>query len=233
MKRKFHLTYKPVWKLLICLGIHLIIIIFFGEYLYELKYGRGIKSLSALYIIGVSIISIILFPSLLITISYLIENRFTYFIINERKNQIDIIIKGETKTYSLDQIKSSIYHRQSYQKDKYWNTFSCYSDLGYLDISFKNNDRFYFTSFLVDIYKKPILENTQIKYSFLPFINKANPSDLEEKENLQSLKQIEKLKNKFTKKTINELREIQNDKSKYSKEAIIAIEEVLKKKNNL
>ncbi|MBU2920516.1 hypothetical protein KO504_04120 [Winogradskyella psychrotolerans] len=231
MKTTYELTYKPLIKILIWLGIFLVVIIFFGDFLYELKYGRSLKNSNSLYVTGIPFTILLLLPSFLITIFYLKENYKTNFTIDRNKNIIEIKSGKNLKTYSLDQIESSIYNRQSYQKDFFWDTFSCYADLGYLDLTFKNNDRYFLSCFLIDITKEPIFENSKIKYSFLPFIDRTDPKLIMEKAEKQTTKRIEKLKSNYSSKTVTELNEMLNNKSKYQKEAIIAIKETLKNKN--
>ncbi|WP_157805351.1 hypothetical protein [Confluentibacter citreus] len=218
-------------KILIWLGIFLIVIIFFGDFLYELKYGRSIKNSNSLYIVGIPFTLLLLFPSFLIAIFYLKENHKTNLTIDKKLNTIEIKIENNIKTYDLSEIESSIFTRQSYQKDFFWNTFSCYADLGYVDLTFKNNDRYFLSCFLIDVTKEPIFKNSQIKYSFLPFIDRTDPKKVKEITEQQTKKRIETLKINFSSKTESELKKMLNNKSKYQNEAIIAINELLKNKN--
>jgi len=218
-------------KILIWLGIFLVIIIFFGDFLYELKYGRSLKNSNSLYVTGIPFTLLLLLPSFLVTIFYLKENYKTSFTIDKKLNTIEIKSGNQVKIYKLSEIESSIYNRQSYQKDYFWDTFSCYADLGYIDLTFKNNDRYFLSCFLSDVTKSPIFENSQIRYSFLPFIDRADPKEVKKKAEEQSKKRIEKLKRNFSSKTNSELKEMIKNKSKYQTEAIIAINELLVNKN--
>jgi hypothetical protein len=242
LKTTYEISYKPIFNLLIWLGIFLIVIIFFGDFLYELKYGRTLKNSNSLYVTGIPFTIILFLPNFLIILFYLKENYETSFSVDRKKNVIEIKSGEELKTYNLDQIESSIYSRQSYHRDFFWKSFFGYSDLGYVDLIFKNNDRYFLSCFLIDITKEPIFENSQIKYSFLPFINRKDPKIVKEKVEIQikkriekekklAEKRIEKLKSNFSSKTTAELNEMLNEKSKYQKEAIIAIKEILKNKN--
>jgi hypothetical protein len=228
---KFELTYKPLRKIFYWFTGFIILILFFGDYLYELKYGRSSGNSNSLEITGIIFTFVLLFPSLLITLFYLKENFKTDFHIIKKKHIIKIKSNNILKTYDLDQIESVIYHRQSYQKDLFWNTFSCYSDLGYVDLTFKNKERYFLTSFLINTNQKPIFENSQIKYSFLPFIDRTDPKLIKEKTEKQTKKRIEKLKGNFKNKSIAELNEMLNNKTKYQNEAVLAINEILKSKN--
>ncbi len=108
MKTTYELKYKPLINLLIWLGIFLVVIIFFGDFLYELKYGRSLKNSNSLYVTGIPFTILLLLPSFLITIFYLKENYKTNFTIDRKKNSIEIKSGKNLKTYSLDQIESSI-----------------------------------------------------------------------------------------------------------------------------
>ena len=231
LKTTYRLTYKPLIKILIWLGIFLVVIIFLGDFLYELKYGRSLKSSNSFYITGIPFTLLLLLPSFLIAIFYLKENYRTNFTIDKELNIIKIKFGKNIKTYNLSEIESSIYNRQSYQKDFFWDAFSCYADLGYVDLTFKNNDRYFLSCFLIDVTKEPIFENSQIKYSFFPFIDRTDPKTVKKKVVQQTEKRIEELKRNFSSKTEFELNEMLKNKSKYQDEAIIAIKQVLKNKN--
>jgi len=205
-----------------------ILFLFFGDYLYELKYERSSGNDNSLKITGIIVTSVLLFPSLLITFLYLKENFRTTFQVIKKKNTIKINTKDHSKTYNLDQIESAIYYRQSYRKDFFWSAFTCYSDLGYIDLTFKNEERYFLTSFLINTNQEPIFENSQIKYTFLPFIDKTDPKRIKEKAQKQTKKRIEKLKNKFKHKPLTELNDMLRTNSKYQNEAIIALQELLK-----
>jgi hypothetical protein len=170
-------------------------------------------------------------PSFLIAVFYLKENYKTSFTIDEKLKTIEIISGNSSKSYDLSEIESSIYNRQSYQKDYFWNTFSCYADLGYVDLTFRNNDRYFLSCFLIDVTKEPIFENSEIEYSFLPFIDRTDPKAVKDKADRQTQKRIEKLKRNFSSKTDSELKEMLKNKSKYQNEAIVAVTELLKNKN--
>ena len=218
-------------KILIWLGIFLVVIIFLGDFLYELKYGRSLKSSNSFYITGIPFTLLLLLPSFLIAIFYLKENYRTNFTIDKELDIIKIKFGKNIKTYNLSEIESSIYNRQSYQKDFFWDAFSCYADLGYVDLTFKNNDRYFLSCFLIDVTKEPIFENSQIKYSFFPFIDRTDPKTVKKKVEQQTEKRIEELKRNFSSKTEFELNEMLKNKSKYQDEAIIAIKQVLENKN--
>jgi len=228
---KFELSYKPLRNIFYWLFGLLILFIFFGDYLYELKYGRALKNSNSLYITAILFTFILSLPAILITIFYLKENYKTYFFVDRKKNIIEIKSGEDLKTYSLDEIESSIYHRQSYHRDIFWKGFFGYSNLGYLDLTFKNNDRYFLSCLLIDVTKEPIFENSKIRYSFLPFIDRTDPKEVKKKAEEQSKKRIEKLKKNFSSKTNSELKEMIKNKSKYQKEAIIAINELLENKN--
>ena len=228
---KFELTYKPIRKLLYWFLGFSIFFIFFGDYVYELKYGRSLGNTNSLQIIGIIFTIVLLFPSLLITLLYLKENFRTSFQFIKKKNIIRINTKDSSKTYSIDEIESVIYYRQSYRRDFFWSSFSCYSDLGYIDLIFKNEERYFLTSFLINTNQEPIFENSQIKYTFLPFIDRIDPKLIKLEDQKQIKKRIEKLKRNFKNKSQSELNEILNNKSKYQNETIIAINELLKNKN--
>jgi hypothetical protein len=230
---KFELTYKPLRKIFYWFFGFIILFLFFGDYLYELKYGRSSGNSNSLEITGIIFTFVLLFPSLLITLFYLKENFKTDFQIIKKKRIIKINSNNILKTYDLDQIESVIYHRQSYRKDLFWNAFSCYSDLGYVDLTFKNKERYFLTSFLINTNQEPIFDNSRIKYSFLPFIDRTDPKLIKEKTEKQTKKRIEKLKCNFNNKSITELNEMLDNKTKYQNEAIIAINEILKRKKNV
>ena len=71
---KFELTYKPLRKIFYWFTGFIILILFFGDYLYELKYGRSSGNSNSLEITGIIFTFVLLFPSLLITLFYLKEN---------------------------------------------------------------------------------------------------------------------------------------------------------------
>lgn len=156
------------------------------------------------------------------------------FSIDKNENRITIIKNEKKYSYFLEEVESSIYHRQSYQKDLFWNNFSAYSELGYIDLTFKNNDRYYLTSFLVDVTKEPIFENSEIKYSFLPFIDKSNPKinerKLKEKAANDQKRKYERIKSKLIEKTEFELRDIIKNET-HIKEAIDIAKEIIKERN--
>ncbi|MCB0458187.1 MAG: hypothetical protein KDC91_10630, partial [Flavobacteriaceae bacterium] len=96
-------------KILIWLGIFLVIIIFFGDFLYELKYGRSLKNSNSLYVTGIPFTLLLLLPSFLVTIFYLKENYKTSFTIDKKLNTIEIKSGNQVKIYKLSEIESSIY----------------------------------------------------------------------------------------------------------------------------
>jgi hypothetical protein len=231
LKTKFKLKYRPLTKILVWLGIYLFIVIFFGEFFYELKYGVSLNNSNIIFNIGVPFTIILILPSFIVAILYLKENQKMSFVVDKNQKIVEININSESKTYYLDQIESVIYNRQSYQKDFFWNDFSCYSHLGYIDLTFKNNDRYFLSCFLIDITKSPIFENAEIKYSFLPFIDRTDPKLIKEKTQKLKLKRIERLKQNFKSKSENELNKILENETKYQEEVLIAIREILKEKN--
>lgn len=149
--------------------------------------------------------------------------------IDPKNKLIEINHSGAINSYKMDDIESSIYQRNTYSKDLMWQVFS-YADLGYCDLTLKNGDRYFLTSYLIDITKKALFENTEIKYSIFPSIDKTDPKIVVEKAKKQTKKRIEKLKFNLINKSEFELKAIINSNGEYTKEAVDIAKQILKEK---
>ena len=216
LKTTFELTYKPLWNFLKWYGLFILIILISGPFLYEWRYGNDVGDLFVFYRNMIGFITLVFIPNLILLFAYFRENKETKFTTDYKKNVIEISRNGQIKTYQLAEINSSIYNRNTYSKDSMWQVFS-YADLGYWDLTFKNGDRYYLTSYLIDINKKPLFENTEIKYSIFPSIDKTDPKIAIGKEKQQIEKRIEKLKLNLMQKSEFELKEIIKSKGKSRK----------------
>nr|WP_298924653.1 hypothetical protein [uncultured Allomuricauda sp.] len=230
LKTTFRLTYRPFWNFLKWYGLFLASIFILGPFLYEWRYGNNIGELFIFYRNTIGFITLVFIPYLILLITYFQENKKTEFSTDIKNNIIEINQKERIKTYRFSEIKTSIYHRNTYTNDLMWQAFS-YADLGYWDLTFKNGDRYFLTSYLIDTNKKPLLENTEVKYSLFPSINKTDPEIVFQKAKEQRGKRIEKLKRNFMHKSESELKEITISKDKYQEEAIQAAKLLLKNKN--
>jgi hypothetical protein len=199
-------------------------------YIYELKYGYEIKNNFDVFIYSFVIIILLSIPSFILWVNYYINNKDCKISIG--KKDIKIEYNNVLKSYIISDIRTSNYVLNSYQKDVFWSGFLGYSNLSYWDLTFKNGDRYFISSLLIDLGARPIIEETTITYSIFPLINKTDPILIKEKVEKMTIKRIEKLKSNFETKTVTELNEMLNNKSKYQQEAIIAIKEILKNKND-
>gem|GEM_PF-1753497 len=219
-----------MWNFLKWYSLFILIILIFGPILYEWRYEKGVGELGIFYKNMIGFITLIFIPNLILIIQYYKENKNTKLTIDQKNGIIEINHKGTLNSYRIEEIESSIYQRNTYSKDLMWQVFS-YSNLGYCDLTLKNGDRYFLTSYLIDITKKALFENTEIKYSIFPSIDKTDPKIIAERAKKQTKKQIEKLKSNLINKSKFELKGIVDNDGVYTKETVDIAKQILKEKN--
>ena len=138
----------------------------------------------------------------------------------------------------MNDIKCSIYNIGKYWKnaiDKNYRIPTIFSDFGYWDLTFKNGDRYYFTTLILDfLLEEDKVKDTKYRFRLIPYIDKSETEkgiELKPFE-YQPKSRTEKLKKTYKDKTIEELKYIIENQNDYQKEAIIVAKQILKEKTS-
>jgi hypothetical protein len=125
------------------------------------------------------IVLVLNFPSLFLYFNYYRENKNTTLIINPESGKITITQKGIAKDYTKDDIDTSILNLGIYYKNAVDNAGrlrASFSNYLYLDVIFKNGDRYYISNLIVDFLKEEdlLIKETKYRFRLFPYIDKLS-----------------------------------------------------------
>lgn len=131
---------------------------------------------------------IFLLPAIYLHIEYLLENYNTRLTIDYRNKQLNIK-RGKTNyDYSFEDILESILYRSIYYKNEVDNAHrwkTVFSDYGYWFMRFNDGERFFFTSLMINISEKPLIESTETRYLFFTNIKESELAKEELEQDLE------------------------------------------------
>lgn len=171
-----------------------------------------------------------LVPLVFIHFSYYKTNKNSILTISEKRFLFSE--KNELIEFGLNEIKKVVFNLSYTLYDRRFRWFF-WDEYFYAQIYLKNGKNIFITCLLCDELETIIpLKLIRRKKRIFPIIKNISQEKVNEENNIQTKKRIEKLTLNFKGKTKSELTEIINNKDKYQKEAVEIANQVLKTFNN-